>query len=212
MRYPLAIFSFIVAASTSTYSAAQSATTLEELRAEIADCAQRTSNAEKLACYNVMARYNGLNDTKPTVIDTSLKSPWTISEKIDPINDKKTVTLINTATTGTNRYGKSISLVIRCKHNRSTDVYIDWGTYLGRDAYVSLRIDNAKRFRETWDLSNDKTASFYRYNRIKLIKKFLTGNKLVAQTTPYSSNTITAVFDTNGLEDAIKSLREACDW
>ena len=40
----------------------------------------------------------------------------------------------------------------------------------------------------------------------------LTSTKLVAQVTPYNESPVTAIFNTAGLENAIKPLREICSW
>jgi type VI secretion system protein VasI len=37
-------------------------------------------------------------------------------------------------------------------------------------------------------------------------------DNLVAQITPYNESPVTAIFDTSGLENAIKPLRETCNW
>ncbi|WP_257025488.1 type VI secretion protein [Pseudoalteromonas sp. MIP2626] len=40
----------------------------------------------------------------------------------------------------------------------------------------------------------------------------LTSDKLVAQVTPYNESPATAIFNTTGLKNAIKPLRETCNW
>ena len=101
-------------------------------------------------------------------------------------------------------------MVARCKSNK-TELYINWDSYLGRDAYVLTRVGSEKASKQEWGISTDSKATF-RNKPIAFIKKMMTSNKLVAQVTPYNENPITAIFDTSGLENAVKPLRETCNW
>jgi type VI secretion system protein VasI len=88
-----------------------------------------------------------------------------------------------------------------------------WGSFLGSDApSVLTRIGDEKADTRLWSQSSDKTASFLSGDRVGFIKKMMMSDKFVAQVTPYSSNPITAVFDTAGLSEAIKPVQEVCRW
>lgn len=47
---------------------------------------------------------------------------------------------------------------------------------------------------------------------IDLIKRLLEVDTYVAQVTPYSENPITAVFEINGIKNALKPIRKECGW
>ena len=91
-------------------------------------------------------------------------------------------------------------------------MYIHWGSFLGSD-YIKTaeRIDDQKATSAYWDISNDGQAAFKR-NPIPYIKNMLKAKKYITRVTPYRENSITAVFDLEGIEDAIKELRETCRW
>ena len=124
------------------------------------------------------------------------------------IDDSKTVTLILEADSGKDRWGNAVYLIARCKSNQ-TDLFINWNDYLGSEADVLTRVGNNKAVTQRWSLSTDNQATFHS-NPIPFLKKMLQSTKLVAQVTPYNENPVTAIFNTTGLENAIKPLRETC--
>jgi type VI secretion system protein VasI len=60
-------------------------------------------------------------------------------------------------------------------------------------------------------MSTDSKATFHP-QPIAFLKSMMEANTLVAQVTPYNESPVTAIFDTTGLADAIKPLRETCNW
>jgi hypothetical protein len=60
-------------------------------------------------------------------------------------------------------------------------------------------------------MSTDSQATFHP-QAIPFLKSLVQANKLVAQVTPYNASPVTAIFDTTGLGNAIKPLRETCNW
>jgi hypothetical protein len=136
---------------------------------------------------------------------------WRIDSRIDPLDDTKTVTLWLAANRDLSSRSDVTNLVFRCKSN-TTEAYIDWGEYLGREAVVAIRFDKGAVRRSSWSVSSDKKASFYPSNDIEFITSLTEVDRLVAQVTPYGGNPITAVFDVSGLSASLRPLREACDW
>ena len=177
---------------------------------EFAKCAALEGDLHRLECFDQLAKNNKLEG--PQVVPTAIadKGKWYVSVKENPVDDSKTVTLILDADSGVSRSGSPISIIARCQSN-STDLYIAWDDYLGGDAYVLTRIGNNKAVTEGWRLSRDSQASFHP-KPVQFLKEMFTSNKLVAQITPYNENPVTAIFDTSGLENAIKPLREICKW
>ena len=101
-------------------------------------------------------------------------------------------------------------MVARCQSNK-TNVYINWGEYLGREAIVLTRIGNNKANTSKWGISTDSKATFNN-KPITFLKTMSKSNKLVAQITPYNESPVTAIFDISGLDNALKPLRETCNW
>lgn len=136
---------------------------------------------------------------------------WDVSISKDELTDNKTVFLSLIASSGLGKYGDPVYLIIRCQNNK-TEMFINWQTFLGLDTIEAIdRVDDKKAETSYWDISTDRKASFRR-NPVPQIKKMLDSKKYVAQVTPYSENPITAVFETDGLGNAIKELRETCSW
>lgn len=136
---------------------------------------------------------------------------WDVSVSKDELTDNKTVFVSLNASSGRGKYGDTVSLMLRCQNNK-TEMYISWHTFLGiDDIEVIDRVDDKKAETSHWGISTDRKASFRR-SPVSQIKKMLDSKKYIAQLTPYSENPITAVFETEGLNNAIKELREACHW
>lgn len=177
---------------------------------EYAKCAVIDGDLARLGCFDNLAKKKNLDgrQVQPTSIEG--KGKWKVSVDVNPIDDSKTVTLVLVADSGKNRWGNPVFLVARCQSN-STDLYIGWNDYLGSEADVLARVGDNKAVTQRWSMSTDKKASFHR-KPIPFLKEMLTSPKLVAQVTPYNESPVTAIFNTAGLENAIKPLRETCSW
>jgi type VI secretion system protein VasI len=175
-----------------------------------AKCAAIDGDLARLECYDTIAKKNNLNgrQLKPTSIKD--KGKWNVSVDVNPIDDSKTVTLILDANSGKSRFGKPVYMVLRCK-SKKTNLYIGWNDYLGGEADILTRIGKNKANTSRWSMSTDKKASFHP-KPIPFIKEMLQSNKLIAQVTPYNASPVTAVFNTSGLTNAIKPLKETCGW
>ena len=177
---------------------------------EYAKCAVIDGDLARLECFDNLAKKKNLDgrQVQPTSIEG--KGKWKVSVDVNPIDDSKTVTLVLDADSGKNRWGDPVSLVARCKSN-STELYINWKNYIGSEADVLTRVSDNKAVTQRWSMSTDKKASFHR-KPIPFLKEMLTSPKLVAQVTPYNESPVTAIFNTAGLENAIKPLLETCSW
>lgn len=134
---------------------------------------------------------------------------WLVQSATDPLDDSQIITVAKDAEQGRNYLGEPVTLVLRCKSKRA-QMFIAWHEYLGQEGlYVRYRIDKGVLQGGGWLSSNDQTATFYA-NPEGMISDLLKGSRLVARTTPYDSNTITAVFDLTGLRDAAEPLIKAC--
>nr|WP_243453979.1 type VI secretion system-associated protein TagO [Oceanisphaera pacifica] len=173
----------------------------------LAHCAAIESDPSRLKCYDQIAKAHNINeDSDPT----TRRGKWTIVNKVDPIDDTKTVNISLEADSGGSRFSKPIMLVARCD-SKKTEMYIDWQTYLGSEADVTLRIGNNAAHTSKWAMPRGKQQTFS-HTPIAMLKDMLTANKMVAQVTPFNQKPYTAVFDTSGLDNAITALREACAW
>jgi type VI secretion system protein VasI len=178
---------------------------------EYAKCTTIEGDLARLNCFDNLAKEKKLNGPQAQATTVKGKGMWSVRVDKNPVDDSKKVTLVLDAKSGKSNWGKSVFLVIRCKSNK-TEMYINWQDYLGSEAHVLTRIGSKKAKTKEWGLSTDSKATFHPRGTIGFIKEMMTANKLLAQVTPYNDNPITAIFDTKGLINAIKPLRETCHW
>lgn len=177
---------------------------------QIAKCGSTYGETARLECYDKLADSLGLLQVKPSNSTSSNQGKWRFSSSKNPVDDSKTEILMLEASAGANRYGEPVTLILRCKSNE-TELYVSWDDYLGRNNQVLHRIGNKEAKVTNWTLSTDSKATF-KPNSIPFIKEMLMADKLVLQVTPYNESPVTAIFDTSGLDQAIKTLRETCRW
>lgn len=170
----------------------------------LAECSKIQSNEERLNCFDELA------DAVAPDNDQGDLGSWDVSVDTNPMDDTRTVTLLLRAESGNSAYGDPIYLLVRCMSNE-TEFFIAWDDYLGREAVVTTRIGDSAAVTAPWSLSTDNSATFHR-NPITILKEMMTANRFVARVTPYNESPTTAVFDTTGMSEAIKPLREICNW
>lgn len=153
---------------------------------------------------------------------TEPKKPvWYSYTKQSPIDDSTNVYLsidANKSISGWLNKNVTPSLHIRCKENK-TNVYInlgmrpktEYGSYGAESAYLRLRYDDEKAYKEKFSLSTDGEAVFFS-SYIPSIKKMLKHKSLLIEFTPYNSSPQMTTFDLVGLDEKIGPLREACHW
>lgn len=186
-----------------------------DITAEIARCAAIQSPAERLACYDALARELGLEGGKKlSTSDAPGVGKWRVSTETSPIDDSKNVYLSLDAENSIPSMLGTVqpTLYLRCKENK-TELYISWGVYLGLETTTVLtRLDSEKAKTAIWHLSTDNEATFYPGSPISFIRTLMRHDTLLAQVTPYGESPVMVTFDLRGLEDAVKPLQEACNW
>lgn len=177
---------------------------------EVATCALVDGDLSRLECYDSLAKKYGLQGPQSQPVNISGNGKWDVDVETNPIDDSKTVTLILKADEGSNRWGRPVIMIARCKSN-TTDLYIAWNDYLGSEADVLSRVGSHKARTRRWSMSTDSKATFHP-QPIGFLKSMMESDTLVAQVTPYNESPVTAIFDTKGLSEAIKPLRDTCNW
>lgn len=136
---------------------------------------------------------------------------WVVMSDKDVITDKKQVVLILTASSAAGRSYDEMGLVIKCDNDK-TDMFVNWGNPpLEGKIDITDRIDNEKPAKSDWTLSNNGTMTFKK-DPIPFLKRLLKAKKYSARIAPSNDVPITVIFETEGLDNAIKELREACRW
>jgi type VI secretion system protein VasI len=191
-----------------------------ELANDVARCAVIEGDLDRLGCFDSLAKSLGLSGPQPVPVPQSEGGgKWVVSKDTNPIDDSERVILALEADAGSGSFGQGITLVARCQSGM-TEVFVQWHDYLGSDSgdiysdwkRVTVRIGSDKATSEKWGVSTDGTATFAPKWAGELLRKMAATDKLILQTTPYSSKPITAVFDTRGLANAITPLTQACGW
>lgn len=144
-----------------------------------------------------------------------IETAWSSSTATDPLTDETRTVLTVTPTERRSRFGRQSTLVLR-KTGETTEMYINWGTYLGLSSdmqEVSYRIDQESAVSAMMTLSTNSESSFFSTGvAISTIHRMLGADTLVARTTPYGQSPITAVFPITGLRSIVESTPHLSDW
>jgi hypothetical protein len=143
---------------------------------------------------------------------------WITDTDRDPIDDSAVITASLIAESGAAKFGEPVMLVARCGSNK-TELYALWHEYVGDDSNsvyeefknVEVRVGDDPARTERWTVSTDKQATFAG-SAVSLLKEMSGKKKLVLRTTPYGENPITAIFDLEGFEKAVKPIAKECKW
>lgn len=169
-------------------------------------CSQIDTNKARLDCFDSISKI--IED------NTGRVGAWKVLET-DSLMDDSTQVLISIAGKPIrDTYGfKTPTLNIRCKDNK-TETFIYWGVFMGSgDKDLKMRLDKKKVSLLRWTGSSDGTSTFYpgSYN-VLFIKKLMKHSKISVQAEPYNKSSVQTVFETIGLDEAIKPLRKSCGW
>jgi hypothetical protein len=127
----------------------------QDLIQRLTECARIADPAQRLSCYDTLARESTDADSGPGRADRK----WGVSTKVDPIDDAKTVTLYLEAAVTEPPAEKAAFLFLRCRRGE-TNVYITWNRPLA-NGEVMVRLGKAAAKRQYWNLSTDNEATFY---------------------------------------------------
>jgi type VI secretion system protein VasI len=188
-----------------------SAPVLADPLSEMASCALFSDNDKRLICYDKILKKNNILIAGSQKNDgVSVQGNWIVTTDTNPIDDSKTVVAYLKARSGENS-SQVPTLVLRCMSNK-TESMIEWNDFLSTEyQYVTTRVGSKKAVTEPWSLSTDKTSTFHT-EPIAFIRSMLKESRLLAQTTPYNENPVTAIFDISGIDNALTEVRKTCIW
>lgn len=191
------------------------ATYAEETTEDLIDALKEASTIEesllRLEAYDSILEKYGIRTAAASDNSSEPENKWYVTVDEDPMDDSKRIIFMLTADEGVNAFGESIVLVLRYNAGK-TEIFINWDTYLGSEAFVTIRVGKKDPETYKWPISTSSEATFYPRDGLLLVRELLEADQFVARVTPYGDNPITAVFDVSGLKDAAKPYRETLGW
>jgi hypothetical protein len=170
----------------------------------------RPKPAVALTCFFVSVVLLSACDAKNAAV-TEPSGRWQKIVEIHPQDRTKAVQMMRPAENRLPGQKDVAALVLSCQKGE-TEAYIIWRQYLGTfDLDVTWRAGTAPESTEVWALSTDNEAVFSPAP-IAFIKQLMIYDILMVKTTPFSSEPLTLVFDTTGLDQEIDEFRTACKW
>ncbi|MGJ4734843.1 hypothetical protein [Leptospira levettii] len=163
----------------------------------------------RLKTYDTILENYQLKQKKPK--QERIHTKWEVSIDTNPLDDTKIFLFYLVADEGKSSWDQKILLMIR-KSSNGDELFINWGSYLGSEAFVTLRVGKSVASMTQWNLSTDGKATFYSGSTIELIREIATSEKIVAQCTPFNENPITAVFDVRGFRKLAEKYNKELEW
>ena len=188
--------------------------------ATVDDCSKINTSGERLACFDSISKQN-----KPPV-RTEQKSKWyfftdwsvwyhTITYNIRLLSDNQIDKGVND-----NKHGVISILCVAQKtrlslsiNDLSTDSYKLLDAH-GDDGFVRYQLDKEQPKRMKMTLTETRDLLYIGSPElvISFIKEMLGHDKMLVLVEGYKGNTEILEFSINGLEEAIKPVRQKCNW
>lgn len=187
--------------------------TSTESWADIRRCHEIKEKEKRLSCYDAETNY-----FRPSqrIIESG---DWIIQRTTSKIDDSTNVFLRLPSYDQTNcRYKRgNHNINIACRENK-TSLWITFSNCFMSDnsgrGRVTYRIDTNPASTISMRESTDHMALglWSGGTSIRFIKSLLGHNKLLIRATPFSESAVTGEYNITGLDEAIRPLREACNW
>ncbi len=192
---------------------AASAQEVVGLAEQLTACAALASDPERLSCFDAVAARLPIPPAPDDV------GAWIVETMVNPIDDTPTILLSLPATAALSRFGKPITLGVRCQSG-VTEAYVLWHDFLGTDApafegrwkNVTTRLGDDQALTARWPTSVDELFTLMPEPVIDTLRRMAGEARFVAQTAPLNAAPVTAEFDLTGMAAALRPLMEACGW
>lgn len=183
---------------------------------ELSLCKSIDDDSRRLLCYDIMV---GIGERAKSQTTTS---NWHVTSEQSPLDDSKNVTATVESNENIqcswNRESHKVSLILRCKENTTavilhTDCHMT--THNSTYGTVDYRVDkNTPRKQKMAESTDSRSLGLWRgETAIPFIKRnVVERDTLLIRATPFSDNPFTVTFDIRGAKEALKPLRDACNW
>lgn len=156
---------------------------------------------------------------------------WIYEKTRDPIDDTTIIRFLLYSDSGKSVVGEPFHLVLSYKSGKKggkTRLYVNWHNFLGMPDSeldfgnkVIYRFGEEKAKTDHWGRSTDYTATFYatgflplskNKSTIKFIRRLMEVDSFTVRVTPYHEAPSTAVFDVQGLKNAVEQYNDILHW
>jgi len=157
----------------------------------------------------LQAQLQAQQDAIGEIIEEAESIKWQEIDLVDPItqNTSKMIARVENTDSPSN----ASHLFIKCQDNK-TEMFVNWSQYIGTAARVVTRLDDTISPERGWEISSDGKATFFPTSPINTIKNMLDAERYVVRARTMRGYEYTAVFELEGLKEAVKPVREYCNW
>ena len=137
---------------------------------------------------------------------------WQIVAKTNPLDDTVTTVFIVESSGGTSPVFGEHRLIIRCRGNE-LNIWIDWHQFLSTESAsdVTWRVGKQKAQSGKWPHgASSSSLTFYPHDEPELVTQMIDSDQFVAQTKAATGDTLTAIFNVRGLEQAVTPIKDDC--
>lgn len=188
---------------------------------EFEKCGSIADNATRLECLDRLLK-NRQKNAESIVPGSSPQ--WVVENLLDPIDDSIS-SYASLKASKVDGAEKLPFLILRCDKNREMDLWINWLSPIKKmtegEARVTIRIRNEAAYTDKWFVSDSVTS--YRDLWLPDAKRFVkvdefvqalkSGGRLLFRVeSRLTGNYITAFFHIEGVDTALKRLKNVCQW
>ncbi|RWR08500.1 type VI secretion system-associated protein TagO [Paenirhodobacter populi] len=188
--------------------------------AAITDCVGLDADLDRLACYD---KESGRTPKVSDVTKETGQGNWEVRTQTSVMNDQTDYfmrvesqdPIVCRSYAGQERP----ALLLRCMENTTAILLSTSSCHLTSSEYndygdIQYRIDDlparTKGFTES--TSNDTLGLWSGGAAIPFIKSLFGHKQLIMRFTPFNESPKTVTFDISGIDEAVKPLRDACNW
>lgn len=175
----------------------------DDLRMGLGRCAAITADADRLKCFDQIAR--------PPMPAAGNAVVWEVQTETSPVDDSRVVRVVQKPLGPWTDL--SIALHLRCVEGRTTvQVARDSLLAVGRSVKVITRIGTQPATESQWTVGNTSQEALLTENPIGFLRSLPTSGRLFIRVEGVRDQRFDGVFRLDGLAEIRRNLGEACRW
>jgi hypothetical protein len=190
-----------------------------DIARKIFECAETEGRVNRLGCFDDLSEELGFISPEVAQLEATVLEVygfWEVTKKQSEAGEDLIFLKTESVKPVVSNSGLSrrVPLMLKCSRGQ-TDVYIDWGAKLYPRSIsvtkmmIEYQMDMDTGLQEAWEVSLDQRALFSP-NPIAFIKQLQAKNSIVCNIIPEYEQPQTIVFETRGLNEALKILIRDC--